>query len=344
MKAVVVEIKNRFAALLCDDGRIVKVHNRNYAIGQVIEMNNRVSIRARKLMVWAASAAAAVCLCGIGVWAYTSPYSYVSLDVNPSIEFTLNRFDRVLTVTAVNDDAQEIVGELVLQNLNHKTIDTAIAKAVQELTDKGFFDGDEEGGVMIATSGKDLKKAETMAQRLQERVQEDLGDENVNVESVSVGLERVREAQKLGVTPGKLNLVEKLQASTGDTDSIDVEEWLDKPVREIMKAINENNAAGRAENKSDKAQDKAGKAQEQEEAKTQNQGAESQVQTETQNQKEKPENSPKQSSSSSKAPGNSDKEKPNENASDNANNSKDKTDESASDNGNSGNGNGNSKS
>jgi hypothetical protein len=89
-------------------------------------------------MVWAASAAAAVCLCGIGAWAYTSPYSYVSLDVHPSIEFTLHRFDRVLTVTAVNDDAQEIVGELVLQNLNHKTIDTAIAKAVQELTDKGY--------------------------------------------------------------------------------------------------------------------------------------------------------------------------------------------------------------
>ena len=106
MKAVIVEIKNDFAAILSDDGRILKVRNNNYAIGQVIEMNQNKLFKTRKFAAIAASAAAFILLCGTSAWAYMTPYSYVSLDVNPSIEYSLNRFDRVLDVTAVNDDGE----------------------------------------------------------------------------------------------------------------------------------------------------------------------------------------------------------------------------------------------
>ena len=53
-------------------------------------------------------------------------------------------------------------------------------------------------------------------------------------------MERVEVARELGVTPGKLNLVEKLISSSDGSESINLEEWLDKPVKDIMKATIEN--------------------------------------------------------------------------------------------------------
>ena len=52
----------------------------------------------------AAASAAVVLACSVGAYAYTVPCSYVSLDVNPSLEFSLNRFDRVLSVSGVSKD------------------------------------------------------------------------------------------------------------------------------------------------------------------------------------------------------------------------------------------------
>lgn len=59
---------------------------------------------------------------GGGALAYYTPAKYVSLDVNPSIEYQLNIFDRVLTVKGVNDDGSEIVDEIDLGNLKNKKL------------------------------------------------------------------------------------------------------------------------------------------------------------------------------------------------------------------------------
>lgn len=52
----------------------------------------------------------------IGISGYQilqTPVSYVSIDVNPSVELALNRFDRVVSSTAYNED-----GEIVLSGLS----------------------------------------------------------------------------------------------------------------------------------------------------------------------------------------------------------------------------------
>lgn len=55
-------------------------------------------------------------ICGFGGYNfYQTPVSYISVDVNPSVELGLNRLDRVVSVTAYNDD-----GAAVLQNLDLK--------------------------------------------------------------------------------------------------------------------------------------------------------------------------------------------------------------------------------
>ena len=41
-----------------------------------------------------------------------SPYHYLSIDVNPSIEVQANRLGKVTGVSAVNDDAEPILQDL----------------------------------------------------------------------------------------------------------------------------------------------------------------------------------------------------------------------------------------
>jgi len=110
MKAVIVEIREKYVAALSDDGCIVKIKNNNYAIGQVIEMKKQITNKFKRIAICTASAVALV-IAG-GVYVYTTPYTYVSLDVNPSIEYSLNRFERVLSVKGVNSDGDEILKEI----------------------------------------------------------------------------------------------------------------------------------------------------------------------------------------------------------------------------------------
>ena len=246
MKAVIVDMKNGFVSVFTDDGCVVKMKNNNYEIGQVIQIASPDSRVVKKITVFVASAAAVFVL-GIGTWAYASPYYYVSLDVNPSIEYTVNRFDRVLSIKAVNDDGDEILEEVKLENLKNKTIRDALTNTVEQITEAGYFEG-SEGGIVITTSAKNKVKAEDLAQDLEQAVEEAITESGniVEVESSSVGIERVKEARELGVTPGKLNLAEKLKESASDPDSINIEEWLDKPVKDIMKATKENKESSKA--------------------------------------------------------------------------------------------------
>lgn len=59
----------------------------------------------------------------IGVVAYhtvsNTPVSYISIDVNPSIELTLNRWDKVITAKAYNDDGSEILSTLSVKGMSY---------------------------------------------------------------------------------------------------------------------------------------------------------------------------------------------------------------------------------
>lgn len=51
---------------------------------------------------------------------YTSPVSYVSIDINPSIELVLNRFNVVIETNAYNDDGLKITEAVDVSNMNYE--------------------------------------------------------------------------------------------------------------------------------------------------------------------------------------------------------------------------------
>ena len=152
MKAVIVEIRGETAAALGRDGTVFKVKNRAYAVGQTIDVRRGVRSIRRQIAVLAAAAAAVFLIVGAGIFTYAAPYSMVSLDVNPSLQYTLNRLGLVLSVEAVNGDGDEILAEV--GTLSNRSIEDAIVITVRQITEDGYFDGDEPGGIVIAASSR----------------------------------------------------------------------------------------------------------------------------------------------------------------------------------------------
>ena len=334
MKAIIVEVKGKYAAVLTDDGIVSKIKNRNYEIGQEIVIKNN----SNKLIRMSVAAAAAIMIFATPAWAYLAPYSYVSIDVNPSFEFLINRFDRVLTVKGFNDDGRELSKDINIDGLKNKEIQSAVKSVLNELKSKGYIIEGEEDSVIIATSSKSEAKKDTLSEKIRtvvnekaapeqtedtevETIQtkeskksentgklevreesatqqkeaieepEELTDDNNlknlekqekqekqdnseeqkkperwekpeeqkkpekrektektnksdrkknDIEVIEVTKREVDEAKKKGVTPGKLNLIEKLQESANLAGhKIKTDEWLDKSVQEINEKVKE---------------------------------------------------------------------------------------------------------
>ena len=218
----------------------------------------------RQIAVLAAAAAAVFLIVGAGIFTYAAPYSMVSLDVNPSLQYTLNRLGLVLSVEAVNGDGDEILAEV--GTLSNRSIEDAIVITVRQITEDGYFDGDEPGGIVIAASSRD----EGEARRLAENVRETAisvtreSEKDVVVAALTVNQDQVDQAKELGVSPGKLTLVEQLRDTASNPDDIDVMEWLEKPVKDIMEQTAsqlppaENSASGASSGSSSSAGESGG--------------------------------------------------------------------------------------
>lgn len=55
-----------------------------------------------------------------GHWLYFTPTARISIDVNPSIELDINRFDKVVSVDAYNDDGKELADSLQIRFMGYK--------------------------------------------------------------------------------------------------------------------------------------------------------------------------------------------------------------------------------
>lgn len=79
----------------------------------------------------AAVLCALVLLFGMGGYTvYATPVSYIDIDVNPSLELALNRFDRVVDATPLNEDGAALLEEVELRHLSYTSaIDRVVASA-----------------------------------------------------------------------------------------------------------------------------------------------------------------------------------------------------------------------
>ncbi|MDF2631198.1 MAG: hypothetical protein K0R39_5029, partial [Symbiobacteriaceae bacterium] len=127
-KGVLLEMAGRQAVVLTPQGEFKKIPapRGTWEIGDEVEYAELRSVApwAR----WGATAAAAAVLMvgsfvGYNQYTLTVPVAVVTVDINPSLELTLNKKDQVLKAKPLNAD-----GELVLQGVvwNRKPFDEVV--------------------------------------------------------------------------------------------------------------------------------------------------------------------------------------------------------------------------
>ncbi|MBN2557253.1 MAG: anti-sigma factor domain-containing protein, partial [Clostridia bacterium] len=208
MKAVVMEKKSGHAALLTDGGDVVRTRDRGYEIGEVVDMReNREGSRGRLIAILSAAAIFVMLFAG-GIFAYNTPYYYVSMDVNPGMVMEVNMFERVIGVEAMNEEAQAVLAELRLRNMN---IEDAVAEALGGITSAGYL-ANENNNVVIAALSKNSDNAERLAGKLKGAAEDEILDNGVRAEvsAGALGYDMVQQAKELGITPGKLNIITNL--------------------------------------------------------------------------------------------------------------------------------------
>lgn len=203
----------------------------------------------------AVAACAAVFLCAATVSAYAyyrTPVSYLSLDINPSVELGVNHFGKVVSAEAYNADGTTILSGQDVDNLDVKD---AVSTLVKSAAQKGFVAKDGSTVIAVTSETDDGTTATELendaAQGADDAVKAE--GETATVDKENVALERRDEARKLGITPGKLNLIQKLQKLD---PSITVAEYKDAKVTDIMKEFTELKKAAH-KNQANKGDDSA---------------------------------------------------------------------------------------
>ena len=232
MKAVVMEVRGARAVLLTESGAFEKVKNKNYHVGQQVSWAKE---RRRPVSGWLIAASILlVFMTGTGTLAARLPFTYLSLDINPSLEYSLNWFDRVISVRAVNFDAEPIAQKLMDDGVIDQPADQAIDMTLAELQKSQYVVSGSENDVILAVASLGLKNVDGLAKHIAENADEFGQRNSVVIITLQADPASVKRCKELKTTAGKLMLVESLEALEGNFSGLSKEEWLKKPVRDLL--------------------------------------------------------------------------------------------------------------
>lgn len=181
---------------------------------------------------------AAVCLVLLtvtlwgGIWLYFTPTMEISVDINPSIELGVNRFDRVISVDGYNEDGQALAQ---LLDVKYQDFEDAIDRILENETVSTLLSGD--GLLSITVVGEDDAQAARVLTRIESCT---AGRENVCCYAAHA--EDVETAHALGLSCGKYRMYQELLALDPD---IRVDEVRGMTMRELQTLI-DSLAAGEA--------------------------------------------------------------------------------------------------
>lgn len=104
------------------------------------QQENQSRVRPHLVFRYALAAVCLFLLLGTGGYSmYRKPVSYISIDVNPSIELGINRFGKVVSADAYNEDGQDILQHVSLENISYTQ---AINRLLKDESDHHYLGND----------------------------------------------------------------------------------------------------------------------------------------------------------------------------------------------------------
>ncbi len=165
MEYLVMECGLSYAVVMDQDGRVLKVPNLSYTVGQTLEdvvlLPERLAKPAlhKRLARWG-TMAACLCLLLLGSWIWQSPIGTVRIQINPDVQMSVNRFNRVVAVEGLNEDGAALIDGYRAYGKEMKTVSDELADRAMEL---GYL---ADGGQITLTVDSEKNGWKTAAEEM----------------------------------------------------------------------------------------------------------------------------------------------------------------------------------
>ena len=178
MSYLVMETHPAYAVLLDEEGRFLKAANLRYQVGDTVQdIVELQPPKAKPPALWKplsglaglAGLAACVCLVFFGYYQpnYTA-YGTLRIQINPDVEITVSRTDRVLGLDGLNEDGEALIAGYAYQG---KDRETAAGELVERAIDMGYLSDGETVSITVTSADADWQAREEQEARedLEER-------------------------------------------------------------------------------------------------------------------------------------------------------------------------------
>ena len=193
-----------------------------------------------------ASTAAAACLVvlalagGAHVYSANRVDSVIGIDVNPSIELSVNRRNRVLEAEALNADAENILDDMELENVD---LNVALNAVIGSMVQKGYLD-DMDNAILVTVANDDAEKAADIRAMVVGDIETSLQENQVEAVVYNQRAVTTDEVQQLadqyGISYGKAYFLQELIDQNEALSEADMEKFAAMTMEEIAREITES--------------------------------------------------------------------------------------------------------
>lgn len=162
-----------------------------------------------------------------GSWLYFTPTVAISMDINPSIELSVNRFDKIISVQGYNSD-----GELLANSLDIKYLDYTDAinqvlenESVNELLAHGEV-------IAIGVIGEENEQSAAILAGIESCT---IGNPNAYCYYANSG--EVEKAHEMGLSYGKYRAYLELQSLGAEVAAEDVRNMTMREIRDLIATL-----------------------------------------------------------------------------------------------------------
>ena len=169
MNYLVMEVHPAYAVVLDEEGRFLKAANLRYQVGDtvqhIVELRRPQKKRPALWKPLSGLAGLAACLCLVFFGYYQpnfTPYGALRIQINPDVELTLSRTDRVLELEGLNEDGQALIEGY---DYGGKDREDVTEELVERAIDLGYLSDGETVSITVSSADTDWQAREEQEAR-----------------------------------------------------------------------------------------------------------------------------------------------------------------------------------
>ena len=214
------KIKAAFDQIHAED--TLKSGTKDYLSEHVYKKNRGPGVHFRRFAA-AAACSLLVFLAG-GSYLFFTPTVFISVDVNPSLELGINRFDRIVSVIGYNEDGRALADNLSIKYMDY----TDALKSLLEDQDMAVYLTDD-ADVVLTVAGEDESQSSQILQNI-----ESCMSQHKNVHCHTGDSEEIHSAHDAGLSFGKYQAWEILLELDADVTLEEVQDMTMTEIRDLI--------------------------------------------------------------------------------------------------------------